>query len=75
MNKFAAGKTYRSRSPCDHNCVIDVRVVKRTPKTVVTDNGKRLKIHTSRYDGSEYVMPWGSYSMAPCVYADREVIS
>ena len=73
MKKFEAGKTYLGRSPGDYNCVITVKVVKRTAKTIVTDEGKRLKVHTSRYDGEEYVMPWGSYSLAPCISAEKEV--
>lgn len=34
MKKFAAGKTYTTRSICDHDCVISVTIEKRTAKTV-----------------------------------------
>lgn len=67
MTKFETGKTYTTRSICDHNCIISVTVERRTPKTIVTTEGKRLRV--GEYDGSEYVKPWGSYSMAPIVRA------
>lgn len=69
MSKFEEGKTYMGRSVCDHDCVIRVTVARRTAKTIVTDAGKRLRIHESF--GVEHVMPWGRYSMAPQVAADR----
>jgi len=70
MNKFEAGKTYSTRSICDHNCIITVEVISRTAKTIKakTDDGlKTLRI--GEYDGAEFVKPWGSYSMAPIVFA------
>jgi len=68
-NTFEAGKTYWTRSICDHDCIIRVSVVSRTAKTIKTDKGKVLRIAT--YNGVEQVKPWGSYSMAPIVGADR----
>jgi hypothetical protein len=44
-----------------------VTVAKRTAKTITTDAGKVLRV--AEYDGAEYVKPWGSYSMAPIVWA------
>ena len=67
MSKFEAGKTYTTRSACDHDCVVRVVVAKRTAKTLTTDKGKVLRI--SEYGGAEQVKPWGSYSMAPIVQA------
>jgi len=69
MNKFEAGKTYWTRSICDSDCIVRVTVAKRTAKTIRTAEGKTLRI--SEYDGREFVKPWGSYSMAPMVGADR----
>lgn len=66
---FEAGKTYWTRSICDHDHIIRVSVVSRTAKTIKTDKGKVLRIAT--YNGVEQVKPWGSYSMAPIVGADR----
>ena len=67
MMTFQAGKTYTTRSACDHNCIIRVTVVSRTKKTLKTADGKTLRI--AEYNGGEYVKPWGSYSMAPVVMA------
>lgn len=67
--KFEAGKTYWTRSVCDHDCIIRVAVAKRTAKTITTAEGKTLRV--ADYKGVEQVKPWGSYSMAPIVGADR----
>lgn len=69
MAKFEAGKTYATRSVCDHDCIIRVVVAKRTAKTLTTAAGKTLRI--SEYNGVEQVKPWGTYSMAPIVGADQ----
>ena len=71
MAKFEAGKTYATRSITDHNCVIRVTIVKRTAKTVTTDNGKRFRVSVSPYDGVETIKPYGSYSMCPVISAGR----
>ena len=68
-NQFEAGKTYWTRSIVDADTIITVSVASRTAKTIVTDKGKRLRV--SLYDGVEQVSPWGRYSMAPVVGADR----
>lgn len=66
MMKFEAGKTYSTRSICDHDCVISVTIEKRTAKTVTT--GDRT-FRVAEYDGAEFIKPWGSYSMAPIIRA------
>jgi hypothetical protein len=73
MIKFAAGKKYSTRSACDHTCVIEVTIVKRTAKTVTTaagsgdQCGKTFRV--SEYDGMEIFSPWGKYSMSPTIRA------
>ena len=67
MTTFQVGKTYTTRSACDHNCVFSVVVASRTAKTIKTADGKTLRI--GMYDGAEFVKPMGSYSMAPIVCA------
>lgn len=69
MTTFETGKTYWTRSVCDHDTVISVRIAKRTAKTVTDPEGKRYGV--SVYDGIERIKPWGSYSMAPIVSADQ----
>jgi hypothetical protein len=66
---FEAGKTYFTRSACDHDCIIRVSVKSRTAKTIKTADGKTFRVYV--YNGVEQVKPWGSYSMAPIVGADR----
>jgi len=70
---FEVGKTYSTRSICDHNCIISVTVAKRTAKTITTPEGKTFRIST--YEGNEQVKPWGSYSMCPIVGADDKDLS
>lgn len=67
--KFEAGKTYQTRSACDHDCIIRVTVAKRTAKTVTTPVGTTFRV--SEYQGVEQFRPWGNYSMAPIISADR----
>jgi len=72
MSKFEVGKTYTTRSACNHDCIIAVTVIKRTAKTIIADCGsfrgeKRLRIKD--YEGVETVAPWGSYSMSPVINA------
>lgn len=71
--KFEEGKSYTTRSICDHDCIITVTVKKRTPKTLVADvsgdGEKRMRIQ--EFEGVEFVYPWGSgYSMCPVVRAE-----
>jgi hypothetical protein len=67
---FEPGKTYWTRSICDSDCIVRVPVARRTAKTITTDDGKVLRI--SVWQNVERVKPWGSYSMAPIVSADRK---
>jgi len=71
MKKFEAGKTYTTRSICDHDCVISVTIEKRTAKTVTaTVRGESKTFRVAEYDGAEFIKPWGSYSMAPIINAN-----
>lgn len=68
--KFEEGKTYFTRSICDYECIYTITVAKRTAKTIVTTEGKRLGI-SMNYDGHEGVYPHGRYSMAAYITADK----
>jgi hypothetical protein len=68
MTKFETGRTYSTRSICDHNCIISITIAKRTAKTITTTEGKRFRVSTG-WNNAESVKPWGSYSMAPIVDA------
>ena len=74
--KFEVGKTYYTRSICNHDCIITGKVLKRTAATVTMDvkgrGVKTLRICTeSAYYGCEAVKPWGTYSMCPHITAER----
>lgn len=68
MTSFETGRTYWTRSVCDHNCIIRVEVLKRTPKTITTTGGKTFRIFT--YDSIEAVKPWGAGALMPILQAD-----
>jgi hypothetical protein len=74
MATFQIGKTYTTRSVCDHDCIITVEVVSRTAKAIKAktqrDGLKSFRIRPD-YNGNESISPWGSYSMAPVISADR----
>ena len=76
VTKFIAGKAYAAASLCDSECLYVVRIVSRTDKSVRVDLGLDRGVATRRlgldYDGTaETFMPFGSYSMAPTIRADR----
>lgn len=69
--KFETGKTYYTRSICDNDMIISITVASRTTKRIKTTEGKTLGV--SIYEGIEQVRPWGRYSMAPVIGADKEL--
>jgi hypothetical protein len=71
-NTFKAGQTYTTRSACDHECIFSATVISRTAKTVkisVHGKTKSRKIHV--WDGVEHFYPFGQYSMAAIMSADK----
>ena len=70
--QFEVGKTYYTRSICNHDCIFSVKVIKRTAKTVVVlkdGEEKRCKIGLSWNGKEETITPWGVYSMCPVIGA------
>jgi hypothetical protein len=67
MISFEIGTTYSTRMIGDHNAIVRITVAARTAKTIVTTEGKRLRIY--EYNGDERVNPCGRYSMAPVISA------
>ena len=68
--KFVPGKTYSTRSICDHNCIFRIGVIKRTAKFLtIRFQGETKRVGVGVYDGVEQIFPTGRYSMAPCVTA------
>jgi len=74
--KFQTGKTYSTRSICDHNCIFEIIVLSRTAKTIkIKDlhDSKSIKtLRISEWQGVEQVKPLDSYSMAPIIGADDD---
>jgi len=78
MVKFEAGKEYFCTSACDHTCKWVFKVISRTEKTVkiqqVSNHPEEIVSRRIKDDGnSEYILPFGSYSMAPVLNAEREI--
>lgn len=80
MATFETNRAYYLRSTCDYDCMCVYKVVKRTAKTITLQevrHGKAMgtpkayRVKNSACDGSEYVRPWGNYSMSPMLSADR----
>ncbi|MCM1217207.1 MAG: hypothetical protein NC548_22130 [Lachnospiraceae bacterium] len=70
IKAFEVGKTYQTRSICDHNCIFSIEIVKRTAKTVIVKkNGKEQRNKITVIDGHETIYPWGVYSMCPVIRA------
>ncbi len=76
MDKFQVGRTYYTRSICDHNCIVSMHVLARTAKTVTAiAQGRSKTLRISTADGHEEVKPWGKYSMAPTIDStDLEIL-
>ena len=70
-NSFEVGKSYSCRSLCNADCIWTFVVNKRTPKSITVQH--RAETITRRVaidsDGREYILPFGSYSMAPVLRA------
>lgn len=70
--KFETGKCYATRSVCDWDCIFSFTVLARTDKTVTVKvhNKPRKKVLQVR-DDVEQFKPFGSYSMAAVIRADK----
>ncbi len=82
IKRFEVGKTYATSSICDSNCIIAVKILRRTASTVTVEMVRGDldgdKVRTFRIDqkkaehfGEESIKPWGSFSMCPIIDASR----
>lgn len=73
MTKFEVGKTYQTRSTCDHNCIFTYDVIARTKKFITIKNefDEIKRVGVSEYDGQEWASPEGRFSMSPTIRAGR----
>ena len=73
---FQTGSTISTRSACDYNCVWVFTVVSRTAKFVTMEDSsgkvRRTGINVDE-QGNEWTMPFGKFSMAPVVRAERAI--
>lgn len=66
IKMFETGKTYTTRSACDHNCIFSIKVVSRTAKTIKTvDKFGEPRTYRVSVSGGVERVSMGSYSMAP----------
>ena len=73
MKAFEVGKTYATRSICDHDCIYSFTILSRTAKQVTVDvHGKTVRRGLSVADGVEQFKPFGSYSMCAIISADKQ---
>lgn len=69
---FVVGRTYATRSICDHECIYSFAILGRTAKTVTVQiNGETVRRGVSVYNGVEQFKPFGSYSMCAIIRADK----
>ncbi len=70
--QFKVGSTYAARSICDSECFFSFTILARTAKQVTINvHGKTVKRGVTVYDGVEQFKPYGSYSMAAIIRADK----
>jgi len=67
---------YATRSIGDADCIFSITILKRTPKSVwiVGHNDKTVTRRIAVRDGVETFKPYGSYSMAPTIRADKKSV-
>lgn len=71
---FQPGVTYATRSICDHDCIHAVKIERRTASSVwIERNGEIVRRGVYVYDGVERFKPFGNYSMAAVISADRRL--
>lgn len=67
MTTIKINTTISARSICDYNCIFTAYVIDRKGEWVtLLMDGKTIRKKIKRsFDGSEYVLALGNYSMAP----------
>lgn len=76
IKQFKVGKSYLSHIPNPHishnlDCIFQITVIKRTTRSITTNQGKFLTISVER--AVEQVQPVGSYPKAPIVSSANEL--
>ena len=72
MIAFEINKTYQMRFIGDSELIVPVKILKRTAKSVRIElNGNQKTCRIKEWGESEYILPEGSYSMAPSCRAEK----
>ena len=74
MKTFKLNATYRMNWIGDSSLVTLFKVTKITPSFLTVKNistGETHRAKIKNYDGEQYVLPLGSYSMAPSLRAGK----
>ena len=70
-NQFQVGRTYATRSICDHECVFFFTILNRTAKTVTTQvHGKTVRRGLFVLERRRAIQALRHYSMCAIVGAD-----
>jgi len=73
MKKFQVGSTYSARSICNYDIVWSFEILRRTEKSVwVKVDGRKVRRAIEVCRDCESFYPFGKYSMAAVIMADRE---
>lgn len=72
-SKFEVGKTYKTSSLCDSECIYSFTILKRTAKRMTfTNHGETVTRGVwVGEDGVERCKPHGTYSMCAVIRADK----
>lgn len=70
IKRFETGKTYSTRSICNHDCIFSFTILRRTAKSIWTEvDEKVVRRSIEIYNGTETFYPFGKYSMAAVIKA------
>lgn len=75
--KFEVGRTYATRSACNHDCIYQFTVVRRTAKFILIKghHGDQVERRgVCEYQGQEHCKPHGTHSMCPVISAMEDDI-
>ena len=73
---FQIGGKYRARATCDHDCIFEFKILRRTKKMIWLYDylGRReVRRKINLRQGVESVYPFGRYSMCPILRASNPI--
>lgn len=74
-NTFQVGTTYYARSAANYDCVWGFEVIARTAKFVtLREDDDTMRVGVKTDAEGEWALPFGTYSMAPVIRANRDSV-